>query len=238
MAATKSRAARKPRKSKSTRKPRKSTARASKAKTAEAPKVPEGAGEVVPDDTPVVASVDKPAPPEPAPTTTADLVAQREQARAERRRQRELRKQQPPPMAKAAIENPDPHAPRSAVVPIDKASKRDSKDPLIVPLDDALRWKMEALNLRVDKVEAAVRLPLFEKLKAVVEQKINDAVRANPDCVKARQLQAECLNEIFTAVAPKLPEGYAVAHVRTEQGDVVAEYRPEQAGKLFEVPKG
>jgi hypothetical protein len=107
-----------------------------------------------------------------------------------------------------------------------------------VPLADALRWKMEALNLRVERAEAAVRVPLFEKLKAVVEQKIAEAVRANPDCVKARQAQAECLNEIFKTVAPKLPEGYAVAHVRPEHGDVVAEYRPEQAGKLFEVPKG
>lgn len=104
-------------------------------------------------------------------------------------------------------------------------------------MDELHKYKLTVLNTRYASALDRLKAPLMRKYNQMLKAELDTLAARDSECVKARRDQIECVNEIITVLGPGLPQGYAVTHLRAEEGVVIAEYAPERAGKPLPMPE-
>jgi len=142
----------------------------------------------------------------------------KEQARAAQAAQAA---QQPP------VAPPQPPPPS----PVAASHAAQNHQPVALPLAELHKYKLAVMNQNYEAAVNKVKAPIVQAVNQMLQQKIDQAVEADPDCQTARRAQVECINEIIEATGPGLPAGYAVTQIQLEQSAVRCEYAPQQVGK-------
>lgn len=178
-------------------------------------------------------------------------AAEREAARKARREAKE--NPPPPPATKPESPKPKQVTPKAVAVveddlppPADLGVARRRKEmakaaagqnPIVLELDERLRYKMEAMDRRYNEAVDRVKGPILRMFESKIKPAIQQAVDADQACRASRKAQIECVNEIIDALSPDLPNGYAVTLIEGEKGIARAEYAPDQVGKKLPVPE-
>jgi len=127
---------------------------------------------------------------------------------------------------------------------LDAARRRKSvaaavanQDPIVLVLDERLRYKMEAMDRRHNEAVDRVKQPILQLFADRIKTTIQKAVDSDQACRESRRAQIECVNEIIDALAGELPKGYAITLIEGENGQARAEFAPDQVGKKLPVPE-
>lgn len=179
-------------------------------------------------------AVTKAAAPTPPAPVAESAPAARRRLREEAQRAREEAAKNPP----AAVAPPAP-ATNIAEKRAEKGNLKAVKEQksLVLQLTELQKFKLEALDLRVKAATAAISAPILKAAEAQIRTSIARASERDPVCRDAQREQAIYANEVLKDLSVQLPVGYACTLLSHEQGTALAEYSPEQVGKLLPVPE-